>query len=575
MNYIPSGLTETRGRKVKQFFSVRGQKYPYPDYAVNDIWQKEFHEVPYFFSSCDIEEIEIVRSSAALLTGLSGLSGVIKLKTREYDSMETALKMDYGSFETFHGHLSHGGRAGKISYAAGIGYDRTSGPPDMHAAENMINANGRIRWDLLPSLSVSANFFHLHGRQELRKAEPPAAQRFQDLLQTFDKIRTTLANIKTYYRPSNRVSSELQLYYARRKPVFIDEVNEARTEESDFEWGLNFIQSLALSSANTLRLGGLYNHWLAPNGKRFYVGRRCDTETFSLVAVDEHKIGAATIDAGFRWSRTYMNEYGAFNIEGSGGKFRNVYPIVDEWQSPLIQGSIGFTYNMKNQMSVHMNASFGQVKPREGSLDTSLTLPANETRIKLDLGMIKDWKGGGRLVITPFIVKQLNAIEYSGQTHEHPVTGMIMELYENREQDQVGVELETRTPRLLNIFSAFYNITLMNSGIWMDGERIINKEHPALITNGGIYLARSGFDLNIFAKYVSAFENDRFANPPDGSQPLGDFFTMDITGGYTIGAGKSIRIYFNISNLTNNKYSTVVGYPDFGRRIGFGFRIVN
>ena len=49
MNYIPGGLIETRGRQVKQFFSVRGQKYPYPDYAINGVWQKEFEELPYFF----------------------------------------------------------------------------------------------------------------------------------------------------------------------------------------------------------------------------------------------------------------------------------------------------------------------------------------------------------------------------------------------------------------------------------------------------------------------------------------------------------------------------------------------
>ena len=59
LKYVPGGLIETRGRKVKQFFSVRGQKYPYPDYAINGIWQKEFLELPYFFSSSEIESIEI------------------------------------------------------------------------------------------------------------------------------------------------------------------------------------------------------------------------------------------------------------------------------------------------------------------------------------------------------------------------------------------------------------------------------------------------------------------------------------------------------------------------------------
>ncbi len=122
MNHIPGGLIETRGRQVKQFFSVRGQKYPYPDYAINGAWQKEFEELPYFFLTSDIEEIEIVRSSAALLTGLSGLAGLINIKTREYSSPETNLELEYGSFNNLHTHLSNGNKIGRFSYAAGIGY---------------------------------------------------------------------------------------------------------------------------------------------------------------------------------------------------------------------------------------------------------------------------------------------------------------------------------------------------------------------------------------------------------------------------------------------------------------------
>ena len=36
-NYVPGAIIETRGRQLKQFFSIRGQKYPYPDYAINGI----------------------------------------------------------------------------------------------------------------------------------------------------------------------------------------------------------------------------------------------------------------------------------------------------------------------------------------------------------------------------------------------------------------------------------------------------------------------------------------------------------------------------------------------------------
>ena len=95
-----------------------------------------------------------------------------------------------------------------------------------------------------------------------------------------------------------------------------------------------------------------------------------------------------------------------------------------------------------------------------------------------------------------------------------------------------------------------------------------------LITNGGIYLDHSEFDLNFLGKYVSGFENERFADPALGAQPLGDYFTMDLTGGYTFGTRRTVRVYLNIINLTNRKFSTVVGYPDFGRRINMGVRLV-
>lgn len=65
--YTPGARVESRGRKVKQFFSIRGQTYPYPDYAMDGTWQREFHELPYFLPTAEIERVEIVRSTAALL----------------------------------------------------------------------------------------------------------------------------------------------------------------------------------------------------------------------------------------------------------------------------------------------------------------------------------------------------------------------------------------------------------------------------------------------------------------------------------------------------------------------------
>ena len=117
----------------------------------------------------------------------------------------------------------------------------------------------------------------------------------------------------------------------------------------------------------------------------------------------------------------------------------------------------------------------------------------------------------------------------------------------------------------------------MRSRIEEDGQLKINTEFPEIITNGGIIYARSRFDFNIYWKYVSKFESSRFVSQVPGEPtiyaPLGDYFASDMTTGYTFGSRVAARIYLKIQNLTDKKYSTVAGYPDFGRRFNIGIRV--
>ncbi len=573
MNFIPGGLIETRGRQVKQFFSVRGQKYPYPDYAIDGVWQKEFEELPYFFSTSDIEEIEIVRSSAALLTGLSGMAGIINVKTREYTTPETNIELEYGSYNSIHTHLSNGSKIGNFSYSAGIGYDKSDGPSGKHSKEEMADLFTQVKWQPSEKLSVKANVFYLDGKRELRIAELPADKRYRDMIQNFDPVRAVLTNIKTVYSPNEKLSSELQVFYSYRNPTFNDEVKLTSSNEKDSEYGLNFIQSIAVSKLNILRFGALYNHWVAPNGKRFYTGKRCDTETFSGVLVDEQRIGRLTIDAGIRLTRTYMNDYGAFNIEGDGALFRTVTPIQDLWEPAIIQGSLGASYRINNMFSAYLNSAAGQIKPRQGALTTELSVPLNELRYKFDLGIVRTLGSNGKVSATGFGVVQNDAIALSGSTYLDAVTNINRELYVNRDQKQYGIELEIISPELYRMFEPFLNFTVMKSSLTESGTKVTNKENPVMISSGGIYFKVKKFDLNLLCKYVSKFENNRFAVPADGPQPLGDFFTADLSGGYSTTGKIPVRFYARIKNLGDVKYSTVIGYPDFGRMIYAGIQI--
>lgn len=573
LKYIPGALIESRGRQVKQFFSVRGQKYPYPDYAINGVWQKEFAELPYFFSTSDIEEIEIIRSSAALLTGLSGMAGLINIKTREYKSSETNLELEYGSYNSLHTHLSNGNKIGQFSYSAGIGYNKTDGPEGNHAQEKMTDLHTQMSWQPSDKLIVKGNLFYLNGNRQLRIAQLPADKKYLDMIQNFDPVNAVLSNIKMVYRPTEMLSSEIQLFYTYRNPTFNDEVKETSIKTNDSEWGVNFIQSVSITNLNIIRFGGIYNHWIAPNGKRFYTGKRCDTETFSGVLVDEQRIGPITLDAGIRWTKTYLNDYGAFNIEGDGSMFKNITPVKNQWEPSIVQSSLGASYNVNNFLSLFINSAAGQIKPINGSLNTELLEPLNETRYKADIGIIQTFSNSGKIIVTAFGVLQKNAITLSGESYLDTITGIRRELYINRDQNQEGLELEIISPKLFGFIQPFLNVTLMKSLMQESGVMISNNENPVIISSGGAYITKKSFDINLFLKYVSPFENDRFASIAIGPQPLGDFLTADLNVAYTTGDRVPVKFYIRMQNLTNKKYSTVIGYPDYGRMIYAGIQV--
>jgi hypothetical protein len=182
---------------------------------------------------------------------------------------------------------------------------------------------------------MRANFFHLQGRRELVQATPPAGSRFQNVIETFDPIQTSVLTLRTLYKPRDRASTQFTVGYSNRHNTFLAETESGVTATPDYdsEWNLNLIQSLALSDDNVLRIGANYNNWIAPYGKRFYTGRRTHLETASFTLVDEHSFGRLLLDGGFRYQRTYIDEYGAFNIEGSGSAFTSVEPIMDTYGS--------------------------------------------------------------------------------------------------------------------------------------------------------------------------------------------------------------------------------------------------
>jgi len=586
MRYVPGAWVESRGRKVKEFFSVRGQRYPYPHYAVDGVWQREFHEMPYFFHSANLGRIDVLRSSSVLLNGPGGMTGIVSLVPRTHLARELALDLNYGMYNASNVHVNHGDVRGNVSYALGLGNRRTDGPRGENAAESVTDAYGRLAAQPVEALRLSLSVFGLDGRRELELADPPAQMRFQTDRSRYDPYRAFLGVGKVHYRASERISSELALSYALRDHRFSSDVagssgGHLSTKERDYEYGGHLLQTLKLTSRNVLRVGGLYNHWVAPQGKRFYAayldnkgnrrpGRRADLETYSLVLADEHRIDDLLLSVGYRWSRTYINEYGGFSIDGSPSGLRSVASARNAWEHPLHHVGLGAGYYITDRLSLHLNVAAGGIEPRTGTVDERGELPGRETRYKVDFGCQALWAGRGEASAVLFYTLQDDAIVLSGGTVQ--VGSNVFEEYTNRDQDQVGLELEMRSAPFSGAQS-FLNAVVMRSRKERDGERIRNVEIPQVILSAGIALRRGAWDVSTSAKYVSAYESTRFLPNGDPPAALGDFADLRTSFGRAFGPEKCHRAYVQMTNLANTKYATVPGYPDNGRAVLAGLQL--
>ncbi len=580
LRYVPGGLTETRGRKVKQFFSVRGQTYPYPTYSIDGALQKEFYETASFVNASNISAIRIDRSASSLLKSLSPLTGVIDIVTRRYTHKTTEAHVAYGSLHTFDAGVLHGNKTGRVEYSSGVDFFGTNGPAPRNGRERIVNANGTFRWQMNKKVHTSLKMFYLGGLRELVQPVPPAAGKFRAQKEKYDPLSTLLVLSKTKYKASEKLSGELQINYAFRNPKYILEnlATEKITSyrEKDRELTINHLNAWTLSPANIMRFGVLYNHWTAPNGKRYYWGHPADVHTWSAVVTDQQHLGKWLVNGGMRISQEYYKEWSAFSLEGSGKYFAGVEPIQNQWQPPVWQAIAGFTFAPGSAVSLHGNVAAGVVTPRKGALTADGSPPLNEKRTNLDLGVIRRCEDKGTLTVSLFFVSRNDAIDYTGETVTTE-SGLVVELYGNTDKRSYGMEGTMQRQIIPGRWEVFANILLMrgeekDSTAWKK-----NDEIPVFIGNMGTTFRQEGFDVSFYMNYTGPFKNNRFVSKSylqeHGKAPLGDFFDLTLTTGYSVGKMRNIRFFAEGHNLLDQHYQTVPGWPDNGRTFRGGITV--
>lgn len=565
LNYIPGAWTETRGRKEKSLFSVRGQRYPYTGYLIDGAWFREFQEISYYLSAANFDRIDVVRSSSALMLGPGGITGMINLIPRSYSEKETQLDTLYGTHNTLRSNITHGEAGENYNFGLSAGYYHTDGSTHMNARENMTNLYGRFEYRLNEDLTFSWVNFGLIGDRELKLAEPPATTTLQTREESFDPMNAYVTVAKIRHDPGDGSATEILGNYGGRR-FDGHQVGSDDWLEEDYEYGTSFMHSQELTENNTLRYGALYNRWLCPTGKRFYVGRPGDIRTYSGVIADDQDFGRLDMSIGYRYTREHIEEFGGFNVEGSSSGLTSAQ-IDDEWGDPLHGVNLGASYELTDDKSLFGNAAWGQLSPQPGMLDSDLQTPDNEDRYKFDLGLRKRVTGFGQASVTGFYVKQDDAALISSSTVT--VNGEPFALFENADRKSYGVEFEAQTNRFENGMQFFGNVTAMRTKRTYSGDWDKDDEIPDVVVGGGASYTFEKYEFLVFAKHLSSYENERFLPGGSPPAPLGDF--VDLGAQLTYRHDKNTEFYVRAENVTDDEYSTVPGYPHDGALFYAGF----
>ncbi|MCP4642171.1 MAG: hypothetical protein GY851_17135, partial [bacterium] len=298
----------------------------------------------------------------------------------------------------------------------------------------------------------------------------------------FNPMRTYLTVAKLRYEPTSQSATEVIANYGGRRFYGERHTIPPRDRlEEDYEYGASIMHSQKLTEDNTLRFGGLYNRWQTPTGKRFYVGNPADIRTYSGVIADDHDFGRLDTSIGYRYTREHVEEFGGFNVEGSGGPLSTV-AVEDDWGDPLHTINLGASYELTTDTSLFGNVAWGQLATQPGLLDTNLQRPGNEERCKFDLGVKRHFDHFGEASLTGFFVRQDNAALVSKEFRT--VDGVRYALFEEGDRENYGVELDLRSRRFANGLQFFFNTTAMETERTRDGDWEEDEEVPEVVLGG-------------------------------------------------------------------------------------------
>lgn len=106
------------------------------------------HHIGDFYTSTNVERVEVLRGSGSVLYGSNAMAGVVNIVTRrvEKEGFHGTLSANYGSYDTWQTEATASWCSGRLWGTAGVSYERTDGTVTNFDFEQ-ISAYGKVGYD--------------------------------------------------------------------------------------------------------------------------------------------------------------------------------------------------------------------------------------------------------------------------------------------------------------------------------------------------------------------------------------------------------------------------------------------
>ena len=491
------------------------------------------HPVADEYMAANAQRVEVSRGAASVLYGSNAMGGAINIITRKpvSDGNTVDFKALGGSFGTYRASLADNFKKGRFTSSVTLGHDRTAGHRDNSAYHNT-NGMLKLGYQLAPAWKAGASVSLMKAYSENPgSVSQPMFDAWSDIIRGMaglsleNKYEKTSGNIDLYYNFGDHTINDGHAQGKDPQPYLF--------HGTDFTAGLSAYQMVNLFTGNTLTLGTdviFYggNAYRNPTTEIYADHKKLNEEAFYVF--DQQTFGRFMFNAGIRFD--YHSAYGAEWIPQVGISYM-------PGGNTTIKASASKGFRMPNMRELYMYASAN-----------AELLPEEAWSYDLTLG--HHFLGGAlNTELSVFYTKGSNIIEVvreNGKPQNRNVGA-----FTNK-----GVEFAADW-RVSRIFSLNANYSFLHMDTVYTGAPVHKAYAGADWTPGR-------FSAGVGAMYIG----DLYLSTGE-SAVKSSYVDLKARLGYRV--TDWMQVFVRGMNLLNQKYETMLGFPEPGFTVLGGLSI--